>query len=52
VSNVAFKTPAGKIVLIVSNDSRSAKQFNVRHREKQFAARLEGGSVVTYIWNK
>lgn len=50
VSNVAFKTPSGKIVLIVANNSRESKNFSISHNNKIAEAKLEGGSVATYIW--
>lgn len=50
VSNVAFKTPAGKIILIVSNYSKGVQNFKIRYEGRQAAARLDGGSVATYIW--
>ncbi len=48
--NVAFKTPAGKKVLIVVNDGTSAQLFNIRFNNKWVATSLESGSVGTYIW--
>ena len=50
VSNVAFKTPEGKIVLIVSNNSKTGQDFTVKYRQKFFEATLKGGAVATYIW--
>jgi glucosylceramidase len=48
--NVAFKTPTGKHVVIVLNDSRARKAFNISHRGKFMAAALEGNSVGTFVW--
>ncbi len=48
--NVAFKTPNGKTVLIVQNESNKAQEFNVRYKNKQFSAKLDAGSVATYVW--
>jgi glucosylceramidase len=48
--NVAFKTPDGKEVLIVSNISDSTQKFDVRSGTKIFTASLNAGSVGTYVW--
>jgi glucosylceramidase len=50
VPNVAFKTPDGKTVLIVSNISNSSQTFNVHSGNKAFTASLNAGSVGTYVW--
>jgi glucosylceramidase len=48
--NVAFKTPDGKEVLIVSNISDSTQKFDVRSGTKVFTTSLNAGSVGTYVW--
>jgi glucosylceramidase len=48
--NVAFKTPAGKKVLIVENEAGSAATFNIKYNGKWVAASLEGGAVASYVW--
>jgi glucosylceramidase len=48
--NVAFKTPAGKKVLIVVNESTSLQGFNIKYRGKWVVASLPAGAVATYIW--
>lgn len=48
--NVAFKTPEGKVVVIVLNDSKSDKKFNVKIGDEPFSTLLARGSVGTYIW--
>jgi glucosylceramidase len=48
--NVAFKTPEGKTVLIVANDSWSATSFKVQYNGLGATLRLAPGSVGTYIW--
>ena len=48
--NVAFKTPEGKIVLIVQNDHKTAQQFNIQFKGKTVATSLESGAVGTYVW--
>lgn len=48
--NVAFKTPDGKIVLIVQNNSGAKKVFNIGFNGTNATASLEKGAVGTYIW--
>jgi len=48
--NVAFKTPAGKKVLIVLNDSDRNGDFTIGFGNRQASAFLRSGSVGTYIW--
>jgi glucosylceramidase len=48
--NVAFKTPDGKQVLIVSNTSDATQNFDVRSGTKIFSTSLKAGSVGTYVW--
>lgn len=48
--NVAFKTPKGEKVLIVSNVSDSPQTFSVRSGGQAFTTTLNAGSVATYIW--
>jgi glucosylceramidase len=48
--NVAFVTPAGERVLIVSNDSGAPQQFQIRWRGKSVGTTLDAGAVATYVW--
>ena len=48
--NVAFKTPSGKIVLIVENDGDADTNFNIAFNGRMAAASLAGGAVATYVW--
>jgi glucosylceramidase len=48
--NVAFKTPDGKIVLIVVNDTWSANSFRIQYRGKYASLRLNPGAAGTYVW--
>jgi glucosylceramidase len=48
--NVAFKTPDGKTVLIVSNTTATTQNFDVRIGPNLFTTTLNAGSVGTYIW--
>lgn len=48
--NVAFKTPEGKFVLIVANDTWNVSFFKVQFRGHYASIRLNPGAVGTYIW--
>jgi len=50
LNNVAFKTPSGKIVLIVENDGNSSEIFNIKYNGKWVTTTLNGGSVATYVF--
>ena len=48
--NVAFKTPEGKIVLIVVNDTYSINSQRIQFKGQFATLRLNPGAVGTYIW--
>lgn len=48
--NVAFKTPGGKIVLIVVNDTWTERTFEVQHNGQFATLKLPSGACGTYIW--
>jgi glucosylceramidase len=48
--NVAFRTPEGKIVLIVVNDTASVRSFGVQYQGQFANIPLDSGAVGTYIW--
>ncbi len=48
--NVAFRTPEGKIVLIVVNDTRSTGSFTIQYKGQFADIRLTQGAAGTYIW--
>lgn len=50
LNSVAFKTPAGKIVLIVENDGDVSGLFNIKFNGRWVTTSLDSGSVGTYIW--
>jgi glucosylceramidase len=50
LNNVAFKTPAGKKVLIVENDGTATELFNIKYNGRWVTTSLESGSVGTYTW--
>jgi len=47
--NVAFRTPAGAVVLIVLNETNTAQTFQVKHAQQRFKTTLQQGAVATYI---
>ena len=49
--NVAFRTPDGKIVLIVANDTFAAGSFRVQYRGEYANIQLPPGAVGTYVWD-
>jgi glucosylceramidase len=50
LADVAFKTPAGKIVLIVINNGKDMQHFEVRYHDRTFQTDLKAGSLATYVW--
>ncbi len=50
LSNVAFKTPAGKKVLIVLNEGNSSQAFNIQFNDMIVTTSLSAGAVGSYIW--
>ncbi len=50
LSNVAFKRPDGKVVLIVTNKKQSQQAFSISYKDKIFNTSLTGGAVATYVW--
>lgn len=48
--NVAYSTPDGRLVLIVSNTTSAAVTFNIQHNGRYAPFTLESGAVGTYIW--
>jgi len=48
--NVAFKTPEGKIVLIVFNDGASSTQFNISIENKKYTVTLDKRAVGTFVF--
>lgn len=48
--NVAFRTPAGKIVLIVLNTGAAAKTFSIGYNQKEVMQTLAPGAVATFSW--
>jgi glucosylceramidase len=50
LNNVAFKTPAGKFVLIVENDGSSSQLFNIKYNGRWVAMSLEAGAVGSFVW--
>ncbi len=50
LNNVAFKTSAGKKVLIVENDGSNFELFNIKYNGKSVLVSLDAGSVGTFVW--
>lgn len=50
LSNIAFKTPDGKNVLIVANSAAGIQDFDIEYNGKLANCTLGAGDVVTYIW--
>jgi len=50
LSNVAFLTPAGDIVLLVLNDGTESLSFTIRFQGKNALATLPPSAVATYVW--
>jgi glucosylceramidase len=48
--NVAFRTPDGKKVLVVSNVTDTPQTFDVKTGAKTFTSTLPAGNVGTYVW--
>lgn len=50
--NVSFKTPSGKIILIVANDTWKDNSFQIQYNGKFARIPLDPGAVGTYVWNE
>src|ERR1035437_8239861 len=50
LSNVAFLTPEGKVVLVVSNTGNFPKTFHIGYHGKSLTTTLPSESVGTYVW--
>lgn len=48
--NVAFRTPEGKTVLVVSNTSGEAQSFVIREGSRTWNSSLPAGAAATYLW--
>ena len=50
LASVAFLTPEGKVVLVVSNTGNFPKSFSVKYKGKIFQTVMPAESVGTYVW--
>ncbi|MFI3186282.1 MAG: glycoside hydrolase family 30 beta sandwich domain-containing protein [Methylococcaceae bacterium] len=50
LTNVAFLTPAGYVVLIVLNDEAESRSFTIQYQGKNTLATLPANAVATYVW--
>ena len=48
LNNVAFKTPSGKIIVLVVNDGNTNEVFNIKYNGRWFTTSLQSGSVGTF----
>lgn len=52
IYTAAFKTPAGKVVLLAENDGSRIAAFEIQLNGDIYSTELDSGSVATYIWGK
>ena len=50
LANVAWRTPAGKYVLLLTNNGAATRSVRVIANGKGFTALLDAGSVATFVW--
>ena len=50
LTNAAFKTPAGKTVVLVLNDTPSSQTFTIKSNTRLISSLLPAGTVATYVW--
>jgi glucosylceramidase len=50
LTNTAFKTPAGKTVVLVLNDTGSSQTFAMKSGPRTISSVLPAGTMATYIW--
>ena len=50
LSNVAFKTPDGKKVLVVMNNGATEQAFNILYKQKIVTPTLPAGAAATFVW--
>jgi glucosylceramidase len=48
--NVAFRTPAGRLVVIVLNEGAEPKTFGIRRGQEVISATLPPSAAATYVW--
>ena len=49
--NVAYKTPEGKIVVIVLNDSGAENSININVQSEPITVTLPAGAAATFVWD-
>lgn len=50
INSVAFKTPTGKIAVVVVNDGNTSEIFNIKFNGRWFTTSLAAGAVGTYVF--
>lgn len=48
--NVAFRTPNGKTVLVVLNESTDIQTFNIHSGDKWITTSVQGNTAATFVW--
>lgn len=48
--NVAFKTPEGKVVVLVLNNTDTQQNFNINVQAQPISTSLPAGAVGTFVW--
>ena len=48
--NIAYRTPAGRYVVIAMNDGKTTQTFNISYGGRIVTHTLSVGSVATYVW--
>lgn len=50
IVNVAYRTPAGRYVVVAMNDGKTTQTFNISYGGRIVTHSLGVGSVATYVW--
>ncbi len=50
LGNVAWQTPKGRYVLLVTNNGSAKKEFDVVRDGARFSTSMEAGTVATFVW--
>jgi glucosylceramidase len=50
LSAVAFRTPAGRYVVLALNDGTTTQRFGIAFGGRMVTHSLSAGSVATYVW--
>jgi glucosylceramidase len=50
LQTVAFKTPAGKTVLVILNEGKNVENFNISYHDKWITNAIPPESAATFVW--